>query len=327
MTTLTILQNAGGMHAQANQILAGTFGAMDTNGKFHIDSTLVPASYFFSLMRNGVAVQPDDVTVIEADDAVINSVKAMFTHSLGDRWQQAYARAGNFAARRPIPGNEVAQLTDRVTPAVADQIQAIASSPTVMAQALASEGEIAAEGIRRALEGFGCQPFEVDLALKNVRVDIWRESEHPDSDPELDDSDETIYRFLELPTDEHFSVSAAAEAVTEGWSEEVFQANVSFPNPIPALDAGGATEAYADVGATMRVMARNPEEAAQIAAAVCSNPTLRAMFANNINVTADQIYRADQAPNEGDWAGHGASQAAEDVISRVRERSRDGWGI
>lgn len=329
MTTLTILQNAGGMHAQANQILAGTFGATDTNGKFHIDSALVPASYFFSLMRNGVAVQPGDVTTIEADDAVINSVKAMLTHSLGDRWQQAYARAGNYAARQPIPGNEVAQLTDGMTPAVAGQIQAIANSPTVMAQALASEGEIAADGIRRALEGFGCQPFEVDLALKNIRVDIWREDEHSDSDDDVGDADETIYRFLALPTDGQFSVSvsASAEAVTAGWSEDRFHTNVSLPNPVPALDAGGVHEAYADVGATMRVMARNPEEAAQIAATVCNNPTLRAMFANNINFTADQIYRVDQTPNEGDWAGHAATQVADDVISRARERSRDGWGI
>ncbi|WP_432263516.1 hypothetical protein [Cupriavidus sp. TMH.W2] len=328
MTTLTILQNAGGMHAQANKILAGTFGATDVNGKFHIDPALVPASYFFSLMRNGVAVQPGDVTTIEADDAVINSVKAMLTHSLGERWQQAYASAGLHAARQPIPGNEVAQLTDGMTPAVAGQIQAIASSPTVMAQALASEGEVAAEGVRQALEGFGCQPFEVGVALKNIRVDIWRDDEHPDTDSERDDSDETIYRFLELPTDDHFAVSTSVEAVTAGWSEERFRTIVPFANPVPALDADGAHEAYADVGATMRVMARNAEEAGQIATNVCTNPMLRAMFANNINFTADQIYRVDQAPNEGEWAGNAATQAADDVISRARERAREGgWGI
>ncbi|QYY33651.1 hypothetical protein K2O51_30865 (plasmid) [Cupriavidus pinatubonensis] len=327
MTTLTILQNAGGMHAHANQILAGTFGALDTTGKFHIDPALVPASYFFSLMRNGVAVQPGDVTTIEADDAVVNAVKAMLTHSLGERWKEAYARAGQVAVRS-LPGNEVAQLTEGTTPAVANQIQAIASSPTVMAQALASEGEIAAEGVRRAMEAFGCQPYEVGVALKNIRVDIWREDEHPDSDDEIDSTDETIYRFLELPTDEHFAVSTSAEAVTAGWSEERFLTSVPFTNPVPAIDAGGANEAYADVGATMRVMARTPEEASEIASAVFSNPQLRGMFANNINFTADQIYRAEQAPNEGDWAGHAATQAADDVINRARERSRDGgWGI
>ncbi|WP_454740418.1 hypothetical protein [Cupriavidus necator] len=328
MTTLTILQNAGGMHAHANQILAGTFGAIDTTGKFHIDPALVPASYFFSLMRNGVAVQPGDVTTIEAGDAVVNAVKAMLTHSLGERWQEAYARAGQVAARRPIPGNEVAQLTDGVTPAVAGQIQAITSSPTVMAQALASEGEIAGEGVRQALEGFACQPFEVGVALKNIRVDIWREDEHPDSEDRLDADDETIYRFLEQPTDEHFAVSTSADAVTAGWSDERFSPFVALANPAPAINAGGASEAYADVGATMRVMARSAEEAAEIAAAVFSNPQLRHMFVNNINFAADQIYRVDQAPNDGEWAGQTATEAADDVINRARERSREGgWGI
>lgn len=328
MTTLTILQNAAGMHAQANQILAGTFGAIDTNGKFHIDPALVPASYFFSLLRNGVEVQPDDVTTLEADDAAINSVKAMLTHSLGERWKQAYSRAGLYASR-PIPGSEVAQLTNGMTPAVAGQIQAIASSPTVMAQALANEGEVAAEGVRQALEQFGCQPFEVDVALKNIRVGIWREADHPDDDNDLDDSDVTIYRFLEHPTDATFAVSASTDAVTAGWSEERFQPNVAFANPVPTLDAGGAQEAYADVGATLRVMARSADEAAQIASTVCTNPALRAMFAKNINFTAEQIYRVDQTPNEGEWAGHAVTQVADDVINRARDRSRDGggWGI
>jgi len=166
MSKLHILQEQG----RAAIIFQGMFGTASPGDKegtvvFKLDPELAKCSSLLSgaIAQRNLVVPASSVVTIEADDDVINAIKANVARGLLSRWEAQY----NAILGALGQGTVDHEGQDHVATLVA--VPGMGSlSPSLLSQALQSEHTVARQNIERLISTLGVQPHWVDVQINGL---------------------------------------------------------------------------------------------------------------------------------------------------------------
>lgn len=170
MSKLHILQDQG----RAAIIFNGMFGSVCAEGEggtvlFKLDPELAKCSSLLSgpIVQRGLQVPASSVITIEADDDVINAIKANVARGLLSRWEIQYnAMLGTLGQ-----GTLNHEGQDHAATLVA--VPGMGSlSPSLLSQALDSERSVARNNIERLISTLDVQPHWVDVQINGLYLQL-----------------------------------------------------------------------------------------------------------------------------------------------------------
>lgn len=139
---ISVIKNAG--LSQANQILSGVYGQMESdesgNSRFKIAPEFKAVSSIFESMEQGtVPVSIDDVQSFEVPDELSTTLKANMMQALGGRWDQMYSSMGSRANSNSMIGAMLAAERNRALSGACQAITSMGMRPYKLTFEIESE--------------------------------------------------------------------------------------------------------------------------------------------------------------------------------------------